>query len=389
MDAGSKHKKRHRPLSDEATPKKKRKHLSLVVSFPEQNKEEELVQSKKSTINESSDSEVEELRALVSGARGVAFEDVAAKGWTKLKSDKYKGSRWTKEEDEKLDIALKSAIKSRGLKFDESIKELISGQVRNAGTYRGIWEEVSAAIPRRSVESCYDHARTRYSETDKGQQWTRDEIARLKTLVARHGHDWRLISEKMDRLRVACRDKYRALQLEEEGTLQKGTWSLEEEEELRTLVCKYKDENTGKIPWQQISDVMRTRTALQCYEKYRGAKNPNNFNLDVRPFVLWSRNDEIRLLNVLWESGCEDESELNWQRTSEHPKFQQKWTSFQLMVQWKALKKRLSDPDRLDFDEKIVQLSRQSQEHWKVKKESARKFRSELKLAELSESESD
>jgi len=175
----------------------------------------------------------------------------------RFKSSTFKNSRWSSNEDKKLFIALEKSLDVRGLKFDECIQDLLSGKRRK--DFRGIWEEVALELPRRTMISIYDHVRTRFNKEINSGFWDSKEIEMLKQLVGKYGHNWKIISEKMGRLRVSCRDKYRVIQ--RQSQYRTGAWSSEEEEMLKMLLLKFKDE--PKFPWTVISTMMGTRSAEQ------------------------------------------------------------------------------------------------------------------------------
>ena len=68
-------------------------------------------------------------------------------------------------------------------------------------------------------------------------KWTSQDEAQLVELVKQKGRKWRDIGSVLNRLPEGCRDKYKEISLG--GALNKGRWSKEEADKLRTAVHAY------------------------------------------------------------------------------------------------------------------------------------------------------
>lgn len=56
--------------------------------------------------------------------------------------------------------------------------------------------------------------------------------------------------------------------------------------------------NNEKISWVLISRALKTRTTNQCSAKYNQLINPDDTGAEIRPLIMWGRNDEVELLNL-------------------------------------------------------------------------------------------
>jgi hypothetical protein len=173
---------------------------------------------------------------------------------------KWKKGKFTSAEDEILRKALLEALRARDMD-ETALSELIEGHDKSR-KFTGIWEEVASKLEGRSVVSCYEHVRARFADDVIEGEWDIEDVEKLKFLVEKHGRNWKLISQKLGRLRVSCRDKYREIC---NPNFKKGPWSKEEEQKFKELLLRFKDIKTpdGNPPWTLISTALGTRSDHQ------------------------------------------------------------------------------------------------------------------------------
>ncbi|KAI8613744.1 hypothetical protein BC830DRAFT_1130728 [Chytriomyces sp. MP71] len=99
------------------------------------------------------------------------------------------------------------------------------------------------------------------------QEWTSQEDEKLRQLVDQHGSNWRVISRLMEtRGRAQCMVRWRGIL---RPGLNKGKWTDEENELLQSAV-----EELGQGSWAKVAAVVKTRTEIQCRERYKSVYDP-------------------------------------------------------------------------------------------------------------------
>ena len=139
------------------------------------------------------------------------------------------------------------------------------------------------------------------------------------------GNDWKEIALKMNRTASSVRDHYRFVISRRAacGTKNYVQWTKNEEEALAKLVYESTgaregtDVQTG-VKWELIAAKMRTRTALQCAQKWHRVLNPKLRDgagaMQWGPGKAWKPNASALLLDVLEQSGASDETEISWRK---------------------------------------------------------------------------
>eukprot|EP01113_Clastostelium_recurvatum_P034750 TRINITY_DN4753_c0_g1_i5.p1 TRINITY_DN4753_c0_g1~~TRINITY_DN4753_c0_g1_i5.p1 ORF type:complete len:709 (+),score=158.10 TRINITY_DN4753_c0_g1_i5:51-2129(+) len=302
-----------------------------------------------------------------------------------------KKGKWSKAEDAVLQAAILSFLRQHGIDEEYGMSQLFNG-LKNP-EFRGCWTTVAKALPHRSHEAIYEHARTRFEKPEEKGPWTPEDTAKLLDLVKVHGPKWATIAKELRRRRVSCRDKYREVSLTDRQT---GRWTDVEADRLREIVRKMLGETVyqerwmpEKIPWDAVAKEMKTRDKYQCIAKWEKiCRKQRKSGLPMGPetpalpppvgeiaadgssssssststsstsqsivslptpslFPLpqinthWTLEHDQRMLEWLYHQGANDESEVLWADLSKQ--WDYKWTPNELRTKWLSLKKRNKD----------------------------------------------
>ncbi|KAM0756514.1 hypothetical protein T439DRAFT_31730 [Meredithblackwellia eburnea MCA 4105] len=164
---------------------------------------------------------------------------------------------------------------------------------------------------------------------NKTQMWTEDERRRLKDAVAIHGKDWKTISELVGGGRTpgAC-DKYYYYNFEggrksvsnvlvapsifkKNAGGARRKWTMHEEETMEHEVRK------GKT-WQQVSEIIGSRTPAACKEHWRVMKSLHSPAEEFEIVEISSSSDS----DFPQESSKHIHKRTRKQKKNDHPKDQ-------------------------------------------------------------------
>ena len=155
------------------------------------------------------------------------------KGWGEggSKTDR----RWGKEDQKRLKVAVEALVAERG--GEVTVQRLVAER-KHAGDLKGAWLEIAAAVPGRSVYACYRRAAATLDNRAKGGgasgRWSKEAVTQLMSMVKTHGKKWVEISNNVNRLPTACRDKWRSEESKKSGKqMASGSWSAAEEQRLQ------------------------------------------------------------------------------------------------------------------------------------------------------------
>jgi len=175
--------------------------------------------------------------------------------WTKALDPSVTKGEWSDEED----TSLRTLVGEHGTASWTMISSELAGGTRTDAQCRTRW--MLSLDP----------------SVTKGE-WSREEDASLRALVAEHGtSSWAMISSKLvggTRTGIRCRQRWtHALDL----SVTKGEWSREEDESLRALVSEHGTSSTQSNSWALIASklVGGTRTGKQCYEHWTCCTDPS------------------------------------------------------------------------------------------------------------------
>ena len=149
-------------------------------------------------------------------------------GEADLEAESPRRRLWTPEEDDRL----RSAVRHNGDKD---------------------WARVAVLVGTRSSMQCSQRWRKALSPNLVKGKWSSEEDERLKRLVAKHGQDWRVVSEQIrGRSTKQCRERY-CKYLDPE--LKNGAWTPHEDRFI--LESRARDPPDG---WAKIAASLRGRT---------------------------------------------------------------------------------------------------------------------------------
>jgi hypothetical protein len=114
----------------------------------------------------------------------------------------------------------------------------------------------------------------------------------------------------------------------------KGKWSREEEIRLLEIIDQLKLESPTIPFWVAVSEQMKTRSPIKCLTKWRESLLYRSNECPV-----WNDYEDFTLLNRMYEEGFEDEREISWSSLSKTEELS-KWTPSRLSSRWRILKKR-------------------------------------------------
>jgi len=204
---------------------------------------------------------------------------------------------------------------------------------------RGLWVQIAACLPNRSVMSCVDVIRRKFVQRNVGA-WTQDEVEKLRQLHAEMGSKWNKIGAELNRYGLNCRDKWRILMKKHNS----GAWSAEESSKLMNLIKEEfpgsKDPPKEKIPWAKIAVRMK-RTHEQCrHHWYRTVRRKITNNHHPMSTV----QDTELIRNVL-KQDPECRSDINFSSVSTN------WTRDMAADRFDSLLKRIPQHSNKSFAE--------------------------------------
>lgn len=112
---------------------------------------------------------------------------------------------------------------------------------KNRPDFHGAWVEIAKSFPHRSVHSVYRRGLREFHTFQRGK-WSESETRHLHELTVLLGKKWVAIQNILGRYSEDCRDKYRETYRE----FSVGSWTAEDEDELRRVICEKVRWNAGK-----------------------------------------------------------------------------------------------------------------------------------------------
>ncbi|KAG1111123.1 hypothetical protein G6F42_015125 [Rhizopus arrhizus] len=151
------------------------------------------------------------------------------------------------------------------------------------------WEEIRKCLPkRRTIARIKQFWQNSIQPSLNRGSWTKEESEQLKDLVAKHGKAWELISKELGtRSEDQCRNKWAY----EFTTMKKGEFSKEEDEALSKAVEKY-----GINEFQKIKQEMDSKRSIsQLRTRYNNFLDPD---VDRSP---WTKEEKALAIELFRE----------------------------------------------------------------------------------------
>jgi len=256
------------------------------------------------------------------------------------KGDQFKKGKFTLKEERILHNAMNAYIQKYNL-GSGGIKILCEDH--HVKGVKGAWLEIACCITNRTIESIYDFCRRRFNSGNY-QEWTEDDVEILKSLVSKHGTSWTNIGREMGRHPHNCRDKYR----EVKKKFNIGPWSDDEVKKLLELIKETSGDDSSTHYWTVVSERLGTRSYSQCRKKWKEGTDPT-----IVSSWNWTWEDEKKLVEAIYESGAEHESEINWHNIADQC---EPWKPFQCNRRWHTLEKHVVDYNIKPLTEKLDAL---------------------------------
>lgn len=148
------------------------------------------------------------------------------------------------------------------------------------------WTEIAAEIGNVTPAQCLAAYQRNINTTLQKSKWTEEEDETLKSAVEYYGEkDWQRVAEELDgRSGQQCLHRWKKTLTPE---IRKGRWTTEEDESLLAGVKAF-----GAGNWAKVRNYVRTRTDVQCRERYMNVLNPS------RNTSLWTKSEDERLLKL-------------------------------------------------------------------------------------------
>ncbi|KXJ12508.1 Cyclin-D-binding Myb-like transcription factor 1 [Exaiptasia diaphana] len=242
---------------------------------------------------------------------------------------KWRQGMWSKEENDILKENIQEYCKVNNITDPNTIIFDMSKDDR-----KDFYRTIAKGI-KRPLFAIYRRVLRMYDRRNYIGKYTPEEVKQLKALKEKHGNDWATIGIAMGRSASSVKDRYRLLR----ENCQSGKWTAEEEERLSNAVHELSGTQTGEvvttgISWSSVAEKVQTRSEKQCRSKWL-----NYLNWKEKGGNEWTKQDEIKLINKIYEMDVEDENMIDWKGLMTN------WTSVRspqwLRSKWWALKKHI------------------------------------------------
>ncbi|XP_036000124.1 transcription termination factor 1 [Fundulus heteroclitus] len=196
--------------------------------------------------------------------------------------------------------------------------------IRKLKKQHGFMEKLAEGIPR-PCQQVYLRALKMFDPKHHMGRFSEEELASLVKLHKLHGNNWKLISEKMDRSIYSLQKRFSTIAADH------GPWCGEEEKRLKQAVKEYlqtlvgdgspglsKDQLSKRLPWQEISQKLETRSWIQCRIKWQSLLE-GRLTWYGKVFTRGADgyDAKIRLIKTLYNTCVEDIADVNWEEIAQ------------------------------------------------------------------------
>ncbi|BFZ08287.1 hypothetical protein BsWGS_11326 [Bradybaena similaris] len=259
---------------------------------------------------------------------------------------KWKQGQWTKEEVEVLEANINKYCKDNSIKDPAEVIFEMSKDER-----KDFYRTVALGI-QRPLFSVYRRVTRMYDRKNHRGKYTPNEMKCLRILRAKHGNDWAVIGGALGRSASSVKDKCRLMK----DNCNSGKWYPEEEARLAAAVyeltgVKPSESVTSGLSWASVAEHVGTRSEKQCRTKWL-----NYLNWKQQGGADWTREDDTILIEKVSKMDVNNDSEIDWVSLS------QDWASVRspqwLRGKWWALKRHITDYNKLSYKELLDQMKR-------------------------------
>ncbi|XP_043240215.1 cyclin-D-binding Myb-like transcription factor 1 [Amphibalanus amphitrite] len=275
----------------------------------------------------------------------------ASRSWLSKKergagAGQRKTGMWSREEVETLSANMQQYCRERGIDNPEDIIFRCSKDER-----KNFYRTVACGI-NRPLFSIYRRIIRMYDHKNHVGRYTEDEVEQLRNLRAIHGNRWGTIGALMGRSAASVKDRVRVLR----DNCNQGKWLKEEEERLEQAVYDLTETLPGQpvtsgINWAAVAQQVITRTEKQCRSKWL-----NNLNWKTMGGDEWTRDDDYRLIDVLYELQLSEEGDVDWTAVADDWPRNSVRSPQWLRGRWWTLKQQFKNHQRLGFREVLSGL---------------------------------
>lgn len=268
---------------------------------------------------------------------------------------RYKRGKFSRLEEERVRARVQSYLRENHMTDDAFRDALVTGARESKSAFRNFFVQMAMELPGRPVITVYHYLRRLYHPGNKQGAWLPEEDLHLRRLFAIHGPQWQVISQELGRFNHSCRDRYRWIREQ----FRKGPWQPDEIDRLRQAVQDRvrsppsSSENGSIGAWAWIAEKVETRSWHQCLTKWTNSLSFRERHPGVR-VVRWTREQDLILLNRIYDLVVEDESEIVWGRLVDDS--WNNWTPNKLRMRWRLLRKRVRNERVLDMDTLVETL---------------------------------
>ncbi|KAK0712974.1 hypothetical protein B0T26DRAFT_349924 [Lasiosphaeria miniovina] len=253
--------------------------------------------------------------------------------------------------------------------MNDIIHSNIKSTTSNKPVHQQLWECVMGACPSLPRRKLIKWCRQQFHNFVARATWTPDQDEELLGLIKIHGTKWTKLGSMINRYPLDIRDRYRNY-LVCHGFARTDFWSEQEEERLEDAVYEairqiQKDladnpttpnDPVSLVNWQKISEAMgRTRTRLQCREKWKRLRANNGNNITGfesgtnwrsgkarRDLKKITRRQKLDLFHAIRDSGVVKDSKIPWKEIVDET-FRGEFERQALLVAWGRLRQAVPE----------------------------------------------
>ncbi|CAH3029920.1 unnamed protein product [Porites evermanni] len=215
------------------------------------------------------------------------------------------------------------------------------------GRQNEFYKELGRGILR-PLNTIYKCATRIYDESNYVGKYSEEEVRELKRLHTVHGADWVTIGQLLGRSRMSVNRKYSKLPTTEGG---RGTWTEDEVKCLKEAVYQVtKTAEDQPVPfhgiyWPDVAKIVKTRNIEQCRRKWLENLSWMNDEEEKK----WTKQNELRLITRLYNSGITQECDVDWMEVKSD--FKSNYPPQWLRKKWLEVKRKAPNYHQMEFED--------------------------------------